>query len=202
LDPWGHLAETLASAGAEELRVATLGPEGTSSELAARNLLELFGREAGSGDAVRLYPSYEEAAEAVLAGKETAVVVANAYAKINALYMNPALALAGAFIMDTPGYGVAACTRSPLPLKTRVATHPAPASLIAELLPPSFLLGDTVGVSSTSEAARMVARGEIDLALTNESSARRHNLRFVSQTRPIRMLWSVFVARSGLGRED
>lgn len=184
------------------MRVATLGPEGTSSELAARSLLELLGERAGSGDAVRLYPSYEEAAEAVLVGWTTAVVVANAYAKVNALYMNPALALAGAFVMDTPGYGVAACARSPVPLRTRVATHPAPVALIGELLPPSFLLEETVGVSSTSEAARMVARGEVDLALTNESSARRHNLRFVSRTRPIRMLWSVFVASHGLGRED
>lgn len=196
------MAETLASTVGREFRMATLGPEGTSSELAARNLLELFGEGGSSGDAVRLYPSYEQAAEAVLAGREAAVVVANAYTRINALYMNPALTLAGAFIMDTPCYGVAACARSPLPLRVKVATHPAPAALIGELLPPSFLLEEIVGVTSTSEAARMVAQRKVDLALTNESSARRHNLRFVSRTRPIRMLWSVFLAHQNPGRED
>lgn len=181
------------------LRVATLGPRGTSSELAASYVLGLFGEEMRSGGEVVLYPSFEEAGEAVLQGWETAVVVANAYSEVDALYMNPAFFLAGAFILHTPDYGVVAPTGTPLPLKVKVATHPAPAALVGELVPPSFMVSQTLMAPSTSEAARMVARGEVDLALTNETSAREHRLRFVSRTRPIRMLWSVFVSAKRLG---
>lgn len=182
-----------------EFGVTTLGPSGTSSEVAAHHVLELCG-EGRDGGRVRLCPSFEEAGEVVVEGNETALVVANAYSEINALYMNPALFLAGAFILPTPDYGVAAPPNCPLPLKVRIATHPAPAALVGELVPPSFFVGETVAAPSTSEAARMVVRGEVDLALTNETSAREHRLRFVSPTRPIRMLWSVFVSSRHLGR--
>jgi len=182
-----------------ELGIATLGPRGTSSEVAAYRVLGLCGEEIGDGGRVRLCPSFEEAGEAVVEGSETALVVANAYSEINALYMNPALFLAGAFILPTPDYGVVAPPNAPLPLKVSIATHPAPRALIDELVPPSFLVRETLPATSTSEAALMVARGEVDLALTNETSAREHRLRFVSRTRPIRMLWSVFVSAKRLG---
>ncbi len=45
----------------------------------------------------------------------------------------------------------------------------------------------------------MVADGKVELALTNETSAREYGLRFISPKRPIRMLWSVFVASSKVG---
>jgi ABC-type amino acid transport substrate-binding protein len=182
------------------LWVATLGPRGTSSEIAASHVLALFDEEFGADGEVVLYPSFEEAGEAVLRGRATAVVVANAYSEVNALYMNPAFFLAGAFILPTPDYGVVAPPDVPVPLKVSIATHPAPAALVKELVPPSFVVGETLPAPSTSEAARMVAQGEVDLALTNETSAREHRLRFVSRTRPIRMLWSVFVSAERLGR--
>ena len=182
---------------AGSLRVATLGPSGTSSEIAASYVCALSGERLVVDGEVMLCPSFEEASEAVLGGRATAVVVANAYTKVNDLYMNPDFFLAGAFIMPTPDYGVVAPPDIPVPLKVRVATHSAPAALVDELIPPSFMVDETLPVSSTSEAARMVAQGEVDLALTNETSAREHCLRFVSRTRPIRMLWSVFVLAEG-----
>lgn len=175
------------------LRIATLGPRGTSSEVAALHVLDLHKQEVGEEGEVALYPSFEEASEAVLRGLGTALVVASAYSEVNALYMNPALFLAGAFILPTPDYGVVASPNAPLPLRVKVATHPAPAALVDELVPPSFLVDETLLAPSTSEAARMVARGEVDMALTNATSAQEHGLNFVSRTRPIRTLWSVFV---------
>lgn len=186
------------SGGSVDLRVATLGPSGTSSEIAASYVCEFSGEKLGAAGEVMLCPSFEDASEAVLRGRATAVVVANAYSKVNELYMNPALFLAGAFILPTPDYGMVVSPNVPVPLKVRVATHPAPAALIDELVPPSFIIDETLPAPSTSEAARMVAQGEVDLALTNETSAREHRLRFVSPTRPIRMLWSVFVSAEHL----
>lgn len=112
------------------------------------------------------------------------------------MYMDPDFELVAAFIRSTPDYGLAAVPRCPLPVAARITTHPAPVRLISELLPEAFLVGETVVVTSTSVAARRVAEGVADIALTNETSCREYGLAFISNTRPIRMLWSVFM-RSG-----
>lgn len=177
-------------------RTATLGPAGTSSEAAAGYLTEKLEEALGLQGAVTLYDSFESAADAVLSGTESALLVANAYGNVHRMYMNPRLNLAGAFIHNTPPYGVAAAARVPVPLEVRITTHPAPVPLIQELLPSAFLLKEIIVAPSTSEAARRVADGEVELALTNEKSARRYHLKFVSRTRPIKMLWSLFVSAS------
>jgi prephenate dehydratase len=176
-----------------EFVIATLGPTGTSSEVAARRAAELVEAGWNKQVAVRLYSQFENAADAVRAAEADAVVVANAYDRINHMYMDPDLELVAAFVHPTPDYGLAARPASPLPLSTRITTHPAPLRLISQLLPVAFTVGETVVVSSTSIAARMVAEGLADLALTNETSRREYGLTFVSPTRPIRMLWSVFM---------
>ncbi|MBA2442267.1 MAG: hypothetical protein H0V53_07680 [Rubrobacter sp.] len=190
------LTERLVGLGADPLRMATLGPQGTSSERAAYELLEVCETDAACIGEVSLYPSFEEAARSVMEGESAAVVVANAYSEVNALYMSPRFFLAGAFMSVTPDYGLVVSGKAPIPLCVSVATHPAPAALVGELAPPSLLVQQTLQASSTSEAAKMVADGKVDLALTNETSAREYSLRFISPKRPIRMLWSVFVASS------
>ena len=47
---------------------------------------------------------------------------------------------------------------------------------------------------STSRAAQAVLLKEADIALTTEIAARLHKLNFISSTRPIQMLWSVFAS--------
>ncbi|MFI8301808.1 hypothetical protein ACIGCZ_38645 [Streptomyces nigra] len=60
---------------------------------------------------IQLYDSYEEADEALATGKLGRFVVANAYTGISVFYMDPALDLAGAFVFDTPHYGIAQACR-------------------------------------------------------------------------------------------
>lgn len=193
------LTDRLAGLRADPLRVATLGPQGTSSERAAYELLEVCEEYYGCIGEVALYPSFEEAAGSVMKGESAAVVVANAYSEVNRLYMNPRFFLAGAFVLATPDYGLVVSGKVPIPLYVSVATHPAPEALVGELAPSSFLVQQTLQAPSTSEAAKMVADGKVELALTNETSARAYGLRFVSDKRPIRMLWSVFVFSSRVG---
>ncbi|MFC0105626.1 hypothetical protein [Kibdelosporangium aridum] len=171
--------------------VATLGPSGTSSELAAQYLCTLLGDE--RPDAVVLHDSYEQAHADVVAGRAVRMVVANAYHRVNTFYMDQRLALESAFVLDTPEYGLAADPSRPVPLHPKVVTHPAPRDLIRQLTPPGYQAGAIVEVGSTSAAAVQVTAGSADLALTTAPAARLHGLRFVSTTRPIRMLWSVFV---------
>jgi hypothetical protein len=173
--------------------VATLGPTGTSSESAATHLWHHRADE--HLPVIRLFPTYELAAEALRSGFASHLVVANAYSGINAFYMDPRLAITAAFLLDTPPYGLAAVTSQPVPHQVRVATHPAPAPLVSELMPEWHTLDGMVFTDSTSVAAAKARLLETDLALTTLPAAIAHQLRFISRTRPIRMLWSVFARR-------
>lgn len=172
-------------------RTATLGPAGTSSEATARYLasaLALTGQEAP----VALHASYEAAADAVLDGSAVRLLVANAYHGINRFYMDLGLQLERAFVLDTPLYGLAARPDVPLPTTCRIVTHPAPHDLIMQLIPPGYRIGAIELAASTSAAAEQAAEHGGDLALTTEPAAARTGLAFISPTRSIRMLWSVF----------
>ncbi|CAL9367924.1 hypothetical protein SUDANB171_00801 [Streptomyces sp. enrichment culture] len=83
--------------------IGTLGPEGTSSEQAARlPRTRLAGRPP-----IVLRRTYEQALADVTAGTVSHVVVANAYRDIHHFSMADDIALASIFVMDTPLYGLA-----------------------------------------------------------------------------------------------
>ncbi|MHB0774485.1 bacilysin biosynthesis protein BacA [Halomonas sp. WWR20] len=172
--------------------IHTLGPSGTSSEAAAGFFAEWFEqRYPGSRVQLKLSDSYEHARSSMEEDTPAGLLVANAYPEIHNFYMAPQLSLVATFVFDTPLYGLV--SKGPLTTsKLTVATHPAPRLLIEELLP-QWLEVDSVTLTlSTSAAAAAVARGEVDVALTTEVAANIHGLHFISNTRPIRMLWSVF----------
>lgn len=177
--------------------VVTLGPKGTSSEAAANALIAHL--QAGPGCRVSLRPSYEQAGDDLQRGEADVCIVANAYASINAFYMDPGIRLAAVFVRDTPHYGIAMRSGGAVPSAVRVATHPAPRPLVDELLPSALSVDETVWSASTSAAASAVADGEADVALTTVPAAERYDLVFISRTRPITMVWSVFVSARELG---
>lgn len=171
--------------------IGTLGPEGTSSEQAARLLWrQLTPLEEPR---VRLYDRYELAAEALRNNEVSHFVVANAYRNVNEFYMDTGLALRAVFVMDTPLYGLAKPSDSKeIPASPTIASHPSPVPLIMQLLPADYTAGEITIMPSTSAAALAVKEHATDLALTTEIAARAHGLSFISRTRPIRMVWSVF----------
>ena len=183
--------------------IATLGPAGTSSEQAARFLREYLGlrwvdRPAPDPLPISLHQRYELAAEAVRQGRSALLLVANAYAAASTFYMAPDLNFAGAFCLDTPQYGIVSRSGTLPPGPLSVASHPAPIPIIDQLLAGTAAsAGRVVQVDSTSEAARAAAAGEVDVALTTAPAAELHGLPFVTRTRHIRMLWSVFTAAPG-----
>lgn len=186
--------------------IGTLGPPGTSSELAARTLASRLA-EAGSRmpdsgpPGVRLFDTYEKAGGALRAQLVSHLVVANAYKAVHEFYMDPDLQLAMVFVLDTPMYGIAKPrgAGAPPPSPT-IASHPSPVPIIGQLLSGS---GAHVVVpsDSTSAAALAAAEGRVDLALTTAPAAQMYGLEFITHTRPIRMVWSVFV-RSDLATPD
>lgn len=172
--------------------VATLGPPGTSSEVAAGIVWQSLEGDVSNVRNIELHRTYEDAAEALLKQDVDYLVVANAYSGISEFYMDTRLALAGAFVMDTPNYGIAGLPGGSVPDRPVVATHPAPRALVDELLPVHFTDREILQVTSTSMAAQAVRDGVTDLALTTVPAAEAHGLEFISRKRVIRMLWSVF----------
>lgn len=171
--------------------VGTLGPHGTSSEIAARNFIRLSGSDS-SQPPIQLFGTYEEAGAALRDGQVTHLIVANAYSAVNQFYMDPELALANVFVMDTPLYGIAVQRNGTVPDSPTIATHPAPEPIIGQLLSSRHTTYKVIHSTSTSAAAQAVTDGIADLALTTVPSAELHGLEFISGTRPILMVWSVF----------
>lgn len=148
---------------------------------------------------VALYRSYHDAADAVLSGEATCLVVANAFHEANVFYMEPRLRVGTVFHMLTPLYGLAAKDVDAVEDTFEVVSHPAPVPLISELIPDGYSFSRVHFAESTSAAAELVAAREHPVALTTEPAARTHGLRFFSRLRPIEMVWTAFVLDAGEG---
>lgn len=175
--------------------IHTLGPSGTSSEYASKFFHSWMSKNyTNSSHGIHLNDSYELARNNIKEMKGI-LIVANAYPKINDFYMDTRLQLLATFLYDTPLYGIV--SNSALPQRPlSIATHPAPIPLIEELLPDGMLIEKIIEMPSTSAAAKAVLSGEADVALTTEIAAKLHKLKFISRTRPIHMLWSVFASHT------
>ena len=178
----------------EPLKIATLGPAGTSSEASAQYLLSMLGEEG----TYSLFSSYEKSYENLIPGTSNMLLVANAYQGIDKFYMSGEMEFLFPFIYETPLYGIAKRKREELVLDRPliIATHHAPSSLIPWFLSGHDLEYETIFVRSTSEAANKLKNGEVDLCITTEIAAQKNNVEFISPTRTIVMLWSVFGKKS------
>ncbi|KOU66930.1 hypothetical protein ADK55_04990 [Streptomyces sp. WM4235] len=173
------------------VKLGTLGPSGTSSEYIAQSMVRTLGnRDCFS---IVLENTYEQCMDALATGQVDLALVAHAYPKINAFYMNPILEPAIVFRGNTPEYGLA--TRldfdfhEELLFSDTVVSHPAPVPLL------QYHFGRPVQLAtatSTSQAACDVADGRYNIAITNEQAVREHNLKFVYRFSHIPMTWTVF----------
>ncbi|HEY9801024.1 MAG TPA: hypothetical protein V6D25_11750 [Leptolyngbyaceae cyanobacterium] len=174
-----------------KIEIATLGPKGTSSEATGIYLVSLINN---MNTRCCVYPSYEKAMESVISGKSDLLLIANAYNKIDQVYMCPKLKLLTAFEYQTPYYGLAKKIGYKLPDQgtLKIATHHAPQSLIPHFIDNKKIDYEVIFVESTSAAALSTQQGNFDLCVTNENSVQMYGLEFISRTLPIIMLWSVF----------
>lgn len=179
----------------EQLDIATLGPSGTSSEASSKYLLSLLKAEHGK---YSLYSSYEDAYESLVSGESNVLLVANAYKGIDKFYMSRDIQFLFPFVFETPLYGVAKRPDEELERSRSliIATHHAPSSLLPWFLSDLDIKYEMVFTNSTSEAAVKLQNGEVDLCLTTENAANKYNVKFISPTRTILMLWSVFGRKS------
>ncbi|WP_404383884.1 hypothetical protein [Caenispirillum salinarum] len=168
--------------------LATLGPEGTSSENTAKYVSQIERSD------IRLFPTYEEAARFVTDSSHAALLVANAYQRINEFYISDRFSPLSAFFYDTPPYALASRDGVALEVdRPRIATHQAPSHLVRQLLATERF--DLVYADSTSAAAAMAASGEVDACLTTQKAQDRHGLIRISDQVVIPMLWTLFVKK-------
>lgn len=171
--------------------VATLGPEGTSSQKAAEHLTCFLPAK------IELFPTYEMAAASLDDDPyNRALLTANAYSNINLFYISEKFIPVTAFFFDTPSYVLAA--REPEVSKRpqiRVASHPAPSHMVSRLIKSEHY--QLVETTSTHEAARQTAFGDVDACLTTEVAASIYNLKIIGVVmETIPMLWTVFIIRN------
>lgn len=176
------------------IRLGTLGPSGTSSELAAKFYIENFIKQKRSK--IFLFDRFEDCLENLKNNLLDYVVVPHAYEGIKDFYMSPYIDLLGLFRYDTPMYGLAVrkdFNFHPSLLDTEViVSHSAPEKLIKFFLDKDVKI---LKVNSTSTAAKLVKDGFYNIAITNDKARENNDLKFVYKFKKIPMSWSVFGRR-------
>jgi hypothetical protein len=177
--------------------VHTLGPESTSSHLAARHFMAAMSLEL----AIVLHDKFEDILNGDRQVRGRLVIVPSAFAGAHKFFMAEDIELIGCFCHDTPPYHVAwrrgagtlrdgvdperSCA---MPL---IASHPAPVDLIPRILP----AGSRFRVAhycSTVAAARAVLVNDADMALCNLSTIAEFGLESSGVGIVIQMTWNVF----------
>jgi bacilysin biosynthesis protein BacA len=182
--------------------IATLGPEGSSSQCAARYLSSLIGEQLE----VLLFNTFEQASEHVESNESCLLLVANAYQRVDNFYMNDRTLLLGSFFFAPPTYYLACKDISNLKLKVlsektiSIASHHAPLSQLDNLIRSSekTVFGiqksqvEVQLTDSTSDGAQKTAAEIVDCCLANIDAINLNNLTVISHPLHIEMTWVVF----------
>jgi prephenate dehydratase len=174
--------------------VHTLGPEGTNCETAAQRWL-LRGGKAGT---VRLHDTLETAAESLLHERNGVLLGCVVYPRLHELVFGnlAGLELTECFVMPT--HEMVLAHRDRPDRIRRVATHPAPRKLLAELD------CDVITASSNSAAAELCSNGQVDACITTAVAARDRGLAVLENYGPVSMGFSIHALRehcTGVGSE-
>ncbi|MFD0376133.1 hypothetical protein [Streptomyces sp. NPDC127112] len=186
---WSELAGRWAARPGTTL--GTLGPAGTSSELAARFL-------AGEHRlSVRLFATFDDVLDQLLRSQVEFALVPSAYQGLTRFHWHRDLRLRGFFAQATPEYGIAArAGAAPLPGDGPlvVAAMWEVRRIYAELAPDGLRDRGVawVDASSTQHAAEILAAGGADLAVTNAPGIRANDLRWVASRQGAEIVWTLF----------
>jgi bacilysin biosynthesis protein BacA len=179
------------------MRVGTLGPEGTTSMVALERLGHRLAHLGGPDIVPVPYDSFEELLAATGArGGPAYALVPGAAECATRFFWSPQLRLDATFSTPTPEYGIA--TRGPSLHEgvLRLATLHETRRLVELLDGAEGGRGRYeivwVPAESTMHAARLVAAGRADAAITNEPGRSAHRLRFQVSRPGVPMVWMVF----------
>ena len=161
------------------MKIGTLGPTGTNSELAAKAYLDKLGKHG----TIILYETPEQCIEELKSGNIDSAILCVVYPKLNNIVFQnlEAIHMSDVFFFPTDDMVIAGNIQG-----TRACTHPAPVNLLGNVYDIHF-------VNSNADAAIRCANGEFDLCVTTRSAATMNALDIVRNHGPVNMGWSIFV---------
>ncbi|MGX4690670.1 hypothetical protein [Streptomyces sp. JNUCC 63] len=185
---WSELTRRWAARPGTTL--GTLGPAGTSSELAARFLA------AEHGLRVELFASFDDVLDQLLRKRVEVALVPSAYQGLTRFHWHGELRLRAFFPQATPEYGIAAAPGGPPPGDgpVTVAAMWEVRRIYAEVAPRGLRDREVtwVDAASTQHAAAILAGGGAQLAVTNGPGVRAHGLRWVANRPGAEIVWTLF----------
>ncbi|GAA4112367.1 MULTISPECIES: hypothetical protein [Streptomyces] len=196
---WSELAGRWAARPGTTL--GTLGPAGTSSDLAARFLA------AEHGLRVELFATFDDVLRQLLDGVVELALVPSAYGGLTGFHWHRDLRLRAFFPQATPEYGIASAAAGsgaaaavpPGEGPVAVAAMWEVRRIYAEVAPPGLAGREVVWVdaASTQHAAEILAGGGAELAVTNAPGVRAHGLSWVARRPGAEIIWTLFGRAEG-----
>lgn len=182
------------------VKIGTLGPNGTSSEQALRYLISNIENYDKKIEVEKhLANSFIKLYESLNKGLIKYALIPTAYERITDFFWNNNFINNLNFIFPTPEYGLV-CKNSYKPIKdrkTRIACCPAVENII-DYLSDGELKNDQierVKTNSTAEAVICLMSNEVDLAITNRTSFKIYSdkdIKFIFKTYNANIVWSLF----------
>ncbi len=182
------------------IKIGTLGPNGTSSEQALKYLISNIPNYSHKIEFEKhLMNNFRNVYESLNEGLINYALIPTAYERITDFFWNNNFINNLNFIFPTPEYGIA-CKNNYRPIrnrKIRIACCPAVENIIA-YLSNGELQDDQIErikTNSTTEAVICLINDDADLAITNKTSLDIYSdrdIKFISKTYNANIVWALF----------
>ena len=180
----------------DEIKIGSLGPEGTTTYEATKYFIDYLASEGiKTKITLCLWNNFYDIHKALVDNLVDLIIIPNPFENITQIYWDKDVDLAFGFVLESPFYGLAVKDERVLEKKhLKIATGPAVNHLILKL-------GDDIlkehtyelyKVNSTTEAAMAVHDEKADIAMTNQTSVDRVNVKFITELIQAKIIWSVF----------
>ncbi|MGB8455819.1 MAG: hypothetical protein WCD89_26325 [Anaerocolumna sp.] len=184
----------------DNIKIGTLGPNGTSSEQALKYLISIITNYNHKIELEKhLMNNFKNVYESLNNGLINYALIPTAYERITDFFWNNNFINNLNFIFPTPEYGIV-CKNNYKPIKnrkTKVACCPAVENIIEYLSNGELQDGqiERFKTNSTTEAVICLINDDADLAITNKTSFELYSdkdIKFISRTYNATMLWALF----------
>jgi hypothetical protein len=174
------------------VRIAALGPRGTSSDTVLRDLLQDIPPHRWE---ILLRPSFEQVYDDLASARVDYAMVPSAYTNSTRFYWSSEFRLEGAFVQATPDYHLALPPDllRPATIAACDAVRHMIGAHFASHLPEDLTI---LRAESTVQSAEIVAQGRADACVTNEPGRALYGLSARASVPGVDMIWSVFSLRA------
>lgn len=181
---------TIMDGAYNQQMIATLGPEGTCSEAAAKHYINLKNLVNAK---INLTVSFETAIDMLVGNHVDVVIIPSAYSKLSEIiFVNYyEIEIVDTFLFKTPDLVVVTSKDNKIPIKMSISCHSTPVWLIKKDYPNA----DIVNAKSNSDAANILLANQVDACLTTIICAVKNNLQILHNYSGINMSWNVLMKR-------